>query len=265
MAGIMDSLLGWILYLDPALGIMVISFILSLIISLAIKFLTDQSLMKDLKDELKELQKEMRDLRNNPKKMSKINSRFMETNMKYMNHSMKPTLYTFIPLLFAFAWMNSNLGYYPLMPNEPFQVIAMFDKSPETFNLSLSVPEGLSVIEGPNFLEGNKRAWVLKGSEGEYNITLSSNGHEYVKTLLITTERKYSTVEQDYRKRALFFSSSSEGNLDKITLGNTKVLPFSNTPVLKEIPWVSGWSWFGAYIVFSLIFSISLRKLLNLY
>ena len=59
--GFLDVLLGWVLYLHPALGIMVISLIVSLIITLAIRVFTDQSLMKDLRAELKELQAEMKE------------------------------------------------------------------------------------------------------------------------------------------------------------------------------------------------------------
>ena len=82
MASFMDPLLGWLLYLHPALGLLIISLIISIITTLAIKFLTNQTLMKDLRNELKELQKEMKELKNNPKKMAKINEKVMETNSK---------------------------------------------------------------------------------------------------------------------------------------------------------------------------------------
>lgn len=262
---IMDSLLGWLLYLDPALGIIIISLILSLIITFAIKFLTDQNLMKDMRDEMKELQKEMKDLSNNPKKLAKANTRFMETNMKYMNHSMKPTLYTFIPILLVFTWLNSHLGYYPLLPNQPFQIIASFEKPPQAENISLIVPEGVRLIEGPSFIDETKRAWLVEGGLGKHRLTLSSNNFNYSKDILITNERTYEAVEQDYRKHMFFFSSPSEGGLNKIAVGNKKILPFANVPIVKEIPWVSGWSWFGAYVVFSLIFSMALRRMFNIY
>lgn len=122
----LDPVLGWILYLDPALGILIISLLVSVIINLSIKFLTNQSLMRELKDEMKELQKQMKSLKNNPNKLSKANSRFMETNMKYMSHSMRPTLFTFLPIIVVFGWLNSHIAYYPLAPETPFEVQAFF-------------------------------------------------------------------------------------------------------------------------------------------
>ena len=60
---VFDTLLGWTLSFHPALSILILSLIVSIIITLAIKFFTDQRLMKDLKEELKELQRQMKELK----------------------------------------------------------------------------------------------------------------------------------------------------------------------------------------------------------
>src|SRR3989344_7479675 len=118
-----------LLNLNPAIGILIISFILALLITVIYKYTTNQSLMKDLKNELKELQKEIKELRNEPQKAMAVQKKAMETNMKYMMHSFKSMIFTFIPVIIIFGWLNGHLAYMPLQPNEEFTVTAIFDKN----------------------------------------------------------------------------------------------------------------------------------------
>ncbi len=263
----LDPILGWLLYIHPAIAIILISLILSLIITFAIKFLTNQKLMKEIREEQKKLQKEMKEHRNNPKKLTKINSRFMEINMTYMSHSMKPTLYTFIPILLVFGWLNSHLGYYPIMPGQPFVLTVLFDEKAEG-NISISLPEPFYLSDGESITKEIKRevTWeIFANNQVEENIVLNYKDKAYVKEVIISEKREYAAVEKDFRKNFLFFSGSEENGLNKITINNRKIIPFEDVPVIKEIPWVGGWSWFGVYIAFSLIFSMVLRKLLDIY
>ena len=225
----MDPLLGWLLYLHPALGLLIISLIISIITTLAIKFLTNQTLMKDLRNELKELQKEMKELKNNPKKMAKINEKVMETNSKYMSHSMRPTFFTLIPILLIFGWLSSHIGYYPLMPGENFELTAVFEEGADG-EITLQLPEGLNLVEGENTRNvlSNEISWIISGEEGEYFVNL-------------------------------------ENGFNSIKLSNKEVKPFEDVPVIKHIPLISGFNWFWTYFIFSLGFSMGLRRLLNLY
>lgn len=88
-------------------NVLLLSFILTLIMTLLYKFLTDQKLMKELKDEMKELQNEMKTLKDNPERMMEVQKKAMERNMKYLLQSLKPTLVTFIPILIIFAWLRA--------------------------------------------------------------------------------------------------------------------------------------------------------------
>jgi len=266
----LDPVLGWLLWLHPALAIILISFIVSLIVTFAIKLFTNQELMKDLRNELKELQKEMKELKNHPDKMAKVNSQFMETNMKYMSHSMRPTLFTFIPIILVFGWLNSHLAYYPLMP-EPvtFKLTAVFDEA--TGEATLTVPEGLNILDENNKVQTSKKQvlskevdWILTGKKGSYDVQVVHMNKIYDKSIIISDEQEYAPVEKDFRKKVLFFTTSN-GNLQKIILGNEKIRPFSTVPVLKDLPWIGNWGWLGVYFLFSIIFSMSLRRLLNIY
>ncbi len=263
---IIDFLLGWILMFHPAVSILIVSFLVSLVITFAIKLFTDQSLMKDLRNELKDLQAQVKELKNNPKKLAKVNERFMETNMKYMSHSMRPTLFTFLPIILVFGWLNAHIGYYPINPGQPFKVAAVFEDYARG-NVSIELPQGISLLEGSPEKEilHKEVEWLLSGEEGQYSLTLKYKNKTYTKDIIITNDRKYAPVEKSFKKRVLFFSSKDKNGLSLIKLSNEKVLPFSDIPVLKDLPWISGWGWFGTYFLFSVIFSMGLRKLLNIY
>ena len=88
----LDFLLGWVLLLPPFWGILIITAIISVIITLVYKYATDQGLMKNLKTEMKELQKQMKELKEHPEEVKKIQSKFMGLNGKYTMESFKPSL-----------------------------------------------------------------------------------------------------------------------------------------------------------------------------
>ena len=168
---ILDPIFSPLLSLPPLLSIFLISTILTLAIVLLYKKLTDQKLMKDLKDELKELNKQVKELKNHPKEMMKVQKKAMETNMKYMMHSLKPTLYTFLPIILIFGWLNAHMAYYPLVQNQEFSATMVFNNNIHG-NATIIVPENLSVLNNKtqNIMD-NKAIWFLKAkSPGEYNL-----------------------------------------------------------------------------------------------
>src|SRR3989344_634911 len=103
-----DLVFGWVIVINPVFGVAFVSFILTLIITLSYKYLTDQLLMKSLKDDIKILQKKLKELKDNPTKVMEVQKEAMEKNMKYMMHSLKPTIITFLPLILIFGWLSKK-------------------------------------------------------------------------------------------------------------------------------------------------------------
>ena len=92
-----------LLNLPTLWAVVILSFLISVIITLVYKYTTNQDLMKQLKDEMKEFQKEIKELRKEPEKAMQVQKRAMQTNMKYMMHSMRSTLFSFIPIIIIFS------------------------------------------------------------------------------------------------------------------------------------------------------------------
>ena len=93
----LDIVLGPLTRIDPFLGMGIISILISLIVLLIQKAVTDQKRMKELKDKTKEFQEEMKKHKNNPEKMMAKQQEMMAINMEMMKHSFRPMIFTFIP------------------------------------------------------------------------------------------------------------------------------------------------------------------------
>ncbi|MCB9358589.1 DUF106 domain-containing protein [Candidatus Woesearchaeota archaeon] len=248
-----DTWFHFLLVMDPLWAILLVSFLLSVAITVIYKLMTDQELMKTLKADMKAMQKEMKKLKDNPEAMLKKQQQAMEKNMKYMTHSMKPTLVTFIPIILIFGWLNANFAYEPIQPGMEFDINLQLNKDvygyvevfPPVINNSITF------LEPNNTKMINSRSMDFKflaEQPGEYEVVFKVNDNSEFPVKVLIDEKKYGTVE--YQK----FDSKE---VKKITTGNEKKI------VLDLFGWKLGW--LGAYIIFSIIFSMSLRKLLRIH
>jgi len=246
---ISESIFAPLLKLEPFWVIFILSFFMALIITLIYKFLTDQELMKSLREDIKKDQKEMKQLRNDPDKMMAIQKKAMKKNMKYMSQSFKPMIVSFIPIMLIFGWLNSHYIYFPIQPNQEFTT-SMFFNEGVTGLASIELPEEINMIsEYQKNISNGKAEWNLKGSAGEYIITYKFKDRSYNKEVLITYENKY-------KKPSKIINDDIVSTIN-IEHEKLKPLPF------KIFGWKPGW--LGTYIILSLIFSLSIRKLLKIH
>jgi uncharacterized membrane protein (DUF106 family) len=104
--GLFNSIFGSLIDWSPLMGLLLVSLILTLIISLSYKFLTNQKELKQHKEEMNQLQKEIKGLKDDPKKMMEKQNELMKKNLGMMKHNIKPMLFTFIPLIIIFGWLR---------------------------------------------------------------------------------------------------------------------------------------------------------------
>ncbi len=235
---------------NPFWGIVILSFIISLLIVIIYKMVTDQNEMKRLKDEQKEYQKKLKALKSNPEEMMKVQKEAMKKNMDYMKHSFKPTLITFIPIILIFGWMNAHLVYEPIYPGETFSVTAMFEEG-FTGEAELEGDEEIELIsEVKQEIKENQATWNLKSSKGEHFLTVKVGSDEQNKKVLITKDLVYEEPITSYQ----------HSDIEQIKINYNKLKPAGNFSLFG---WKPGW--LGWYIIFSIVFSMGLRKLLKIY
>jgi len=93
---------------NARLSIVVLSFLVTLFITVVTYYMTDRVRMKELKEKQKRLRKEIKQHRDNPQKMMELNKQMMEDMPEQLKHSFKPMLITMIPILIIFAWLRST-------------------------------------------------------------------------------------------------------------------------------------------------------------
>ena len=109
---IFDLLFGWAVVISPLVGIIFISFVLSMISSIAWKYLTDQTLLRSLRDKTKSLHEELKKHKGDPKKLTELNAKMAKENFEIMKiqykQSIKPMIATLIPFALAFVWIRKT-------------------------------------------------------------------------------------------------------------------------------------------------------------
>ena len=98
---------------NPALTVLIIAFIVSLITTVANKYLVDQDEMNDIQAEMKEFQNELRDAqkRGDGKRVAELQAKqpeLMQRQSKMMSNQFKPMIVTFVPIILIFFWMRSS-------------------------------------------------------------------------------------------------------------------------------------------------------------
>ncbi len=241
-----NTIFGPLLKLGPLFTVIVLSLLVSLLMVFIYKWMTNQVEMKQLKGDIKKYQKEMRTLRKEPEKMMVVQKKVTKMNMKYMKESFKPTLITFIPIIIIFGWMNSHLYFEPINPMQEFDLDVIVDKNLEG-NVSVDVPEGIELINNKNLtsfpVKNDKASFEFKTSKsGEYWITFNFLDSSVQKKVIVTNELEYAPPVENFDEQIK--SVQIHQNKLKVLFGLT---------------------WLWTYIIFAVVFSMVLRKLLKVY
>ena len=91
---------------NPKLSIIIVGFLVTLVMTLITKKVTDQNRMKELKEIQKKCQIKLKDSKGDMKKQQEIQKEIMACSMELMKHSFKPALYTMIPALLLITWLR---------------------------------------------------------------------------------------------------------------------------------------------------------------
>src|SRR3989344_796274 len=165
----LNFVFGPVLLVPPFFSVVFLSFLVSLISVVITKYATDQSVMKDLKEQLKAYQEQAKKLKENPEAAMDVQKKAMDVNMKYMMHNMRATLFTFLPIILIFGWMSSHLAFAQLLPGQEFGVTLSLTPDAAGKNVTLTVPEGIKLTsEATKQADTKLKYSLLAEKEGEY-------------------------------------------------------------------------------------------------
>lgn len=98
---------------NPKISIVAVAFLVTLVMTLITKKVTDQNRLKELKKIQKACQIKLKNAKGDMKKQSEIQKEIMSCSMEMMKASFKPMLYTFIPIILLFKWIRGI--YSPIL------------------------------------------------------------------------------------------------------------------------------------------------------
>ena len=249
---VFNPFLGPLVNWSPFWGIFVLALFISLLITLAYKYLTNQQEMKRLKEQQKEFQVKMKGLRDKPDALMRVQKEAMAQNFQYMKHSFKATLITMLPILLIFGWMAAHLSYEPIYPGETYGVTAQLVGG--VGQAQLIADNGTEVLSPAlQNTTDNKVVWKLKSSAGGHLLAVKAGTTEQSKTVLIGTELNSEAAVSVFQ----------HSDVEQISIDYAKLRPLGPNFTVPLFGWQPGW--LGIYIILSLVFSLVLRKLLQVY
>ncbi len=248
---VLDAIFGPLLSLPPTLGLLILSFAVAILTTLVYKYTTNQDLMKQLKDEIKALQAELKQLRDKPEQMMQVQKKAMETNMKYTMQSMRSTLFTILPLILIFGWLQGHLAYDPILPGQEFSASVHVAEGVRGW-INATAPEGIEITgDAAKELTDGVAIFTFKAMDaGDYaapGLTFLVGGKAYNQEVLVTAERAYHAPVVQHGDGVVEFIQVNQQPLKALNL----------------FGWQLGW--LGTYIIFSIVFSMGVRKLMKVY
>lgn len=110
----LDPSLGSLLNWNVTIGLLIITALLNFLTTLLHKHVTDQDLLKRLKEEQKIVNDEMKLYRNDPNKSLELSKKSFELMAKTMPITMRPVIYTTIPFILLIRWFGDYFKSNPV-------------------------------------------------------------------------------------------------------------------------------------------------------
>jgi uncharacterized membrane protein (DUF106 family) len=110
----LDPSLGNLLDWNVTVGLLIITGVLNFLTTVLHKKVTDQDLLKRIKEEQKLVREEMKLYRQNPEKSLELSKKSAELAMKTMPITMRPVIYTTVPFILLIRWFGDYFKDHPV-------------------------------------------------------------------------------------------------------------------------------------------------------
>lgn len=101
---ILDPTAGVLINWNVTYGFLILIFIITVIMTLAQKYLTDQETMREMKAEQKKLGQDLKELTPGSPEYKEMSMKSFEFMGPMMKLSMRPMIYTGVPIILMFRW-----------------------------------------------------------------------------------------------------------------------------------------------------------------
>ena len=93
---------------NPLMGMAIVAFIVTVVMTTIRFFATDRKLMREIKEKQKHLREEMKKYKHDVEKMGELNKEMMSHMPAQLKESFKIMLITIIPLIILLKWLRTT-------------------------------------------------------------------------------------------------------------------------------------------------------------
>jgi uncharacterized membrane protein (DUF106 family) len=202
---------------------------------------------------------EMRLFRDDLSAMWRAQWSLFQHNVDYIRLSLGPMLWTVVPLALTVAQLQCYFGYSGVRVSEPVLVTAILKSRVEVQDIALDLPSGMRLDTSAIWFPAlQQMMWrVVADSTGEYVVGLRTGGTIYKKTLHVSDRlARRSPVRPGARLIDEVLYPFEPPLPDLAPLASVAV----SYPERQIDVFGVQVSWFGAYIVLSIIFALTLKR-----
>lgn len=103
---VLDPTFGSLLKWNVTIGIILITLIMNLLVTIVNYYTMDKETMREIKKEQELLKEEMKKFKDNPEKLMELQKKQFAFFPKTLEVTMRPAIYTFIPLILLIRWFS---------------------------------------------------------------------------------------------------------------------------------------------------------------
>ncbi len=119
---ILNPTAGKLLEFNIDMGLIIVSAIITLFITIIQKYTVDNEALKQLKADQKKLQQNMKELKDNPEKLMQLQQESLAKAGEMFQISMRSFSYTAIPIILFFRWFSDYFAQF----NPPVRIFGIF-------------------------------------------------------------------------------------------------------------------------------------------
>lgn len=177
------------LSMSPWIGMILISFLTSLLMLFVFRFTSNQKGIRQVKNKIKAHLLELRLFKDSLSLSLKAQGNILRYNLKYIGYSAKPLLVMIIPLILILIQLNLWFGYDALTPGQKTILKVKLEEghNPLNINLAIEPSSGFDIETPPLRIEEEREInWRLNAREkGVHDLILIATNQRLTKKVSI--------------------------------------------------------------------------------
>ena len=256
------------LSMSPWIGMILISFLTSLLMLFVFRFTSNQKGIRQVKNKIKAHLLELRLFKDSLSLSLRAQGNILRYNLKYIGYSAKPLLVMIIPLILILVQLNLWFGYDALTPGQKTILKVKLEEghSPLNINLAIEPSSGFDIETPPLRIEEEREInWRLNAREkGVHDLILIATNQRLTKKVSIAQKQLSKISPLKVRRNFIDEllnpgESPFSGDLPIKTI--ELKYPAKNMNLFGwNIPWL--WSippWLVIYFALSIIFGFAFK------